>query len=161
MSLELNVNGITHNLDISPDIPLLFVLRNHLGLTAAKLGCGLEQCGACAVIVDGESRLTCAEPAGSFQGKVIETAEALSEAPRTEALRAALSRHAAAQCGYCLPGIFVALSALFAREAAPDDTQIRTALSPHLCRCGAHARVLRAAAELAAGPVQEPQHDHR
>ena len=161
MSLELNVNGITHCLEVSPDTPLLFVLRNHLGLTAAKLGCGLEQCGACAVIVDGESRLTCVEAAGAFQGKVIETAEALSEAPSTEALRAALSRHAAAQCGYCLPGIFVALGALFAREASPDDAQIRAALRPHLCRCGAHARVLRAAAEVAAAPAQEPKYDLR
>ena len=149
MSLELQVNGARHKVTGNPRTPLLFVLRNELGLTAAKLGCGKEQCGACAVMVDGKARLSCVDAAESFAGKVIRTSEGLQDAPVSERLREALVANSAAQCGYCTPGIFVALSALFEARPHASDREIRDALQPHLCRCGSHIRILRAARAVA------------
>ena len=150
MSLELQVNDVRHKVAGYPRTPLLFVLRNELGLTAAKLGCGQEQCGACAVLVDGKARLSCVDAAESFAGKAIRTSEGLQDDPVGKRLREALVTNSAAQCGYCTPGIFVALSALFKARSDPSDSEIRNALQPHLCRCGSHARVLRAARAVAA-----------
>lgn len=146
----LNVNGSDVAVDADPDTPLLFVLRNDLGLTGAKLGCGLEQCGACAVLVDGEKVLSCNAPAGLFRDKCIVTPEC-GEHHGLSTVREAFVRAGAAQCGYCIPGMVVAATALLNTQSKPSDDQIRLALNQHLCRCGTHQRVLSAVRELARG----------
>jgi aerobic-type carbon monoxide dehydrogenase small subunit (CoxS/CutS family) len=147
--MTLDVNGAAHEMEAAPDTPLLFVLRNQLGLTGAKLGCGLEQCGACAVLVDGEAVLSCVRPATDFRGRAIVTAEGLAPEGELNDVQRAFVAEGAAQCGYCTPGLVIALTALFARAANPDQTAIREALRGHLCRCGSHAAVLRATHRLA------------
>jgi len=147
--ITLHVNGDTHRFEIDPETPLLFVLRNQLGLTGAKLGCGLEQCGACAVLVDGKSQLSCLTPAVDFDGKEIRTIEGLIDDGKLSPVQQAFVDAGAAQCGYCTPGLVIAATALLTETPAPDDTAIRAALAPHLCRCGAHPRILRAVARLA------------
>jgi aerobic-type carbon monoxide dehydrogenase small subunit (CoxS/CutS family) len=145
--MTLQVNGATHEVEAEPDMPLLLVLRNQLGLTGAKLGCGLEQCGACAVLVDGEATLSCARPAADFAGRAIVTAEGLADGQLNDVQRAFVAE-GAAQCGYCTPGMVIALTALFGKTAKPDQTAVRAALRNHLCRCGSHAAVLRATRRL-------------
>jgi aerobic-type carbon monoxide dehydrogenase small subunit (CoxS/CutS family) len=147
--MTLQVNGAAHEVEADPDMPLLFALRNHLGLTGAKLGCGLEQCGACAVLVDGEAVLSCVRAVSQFQGREIVTAEGVAAAGQLSDVQRALVAEGAAQCGYCTPGLVIALTALFRRAAKPDPAAIRAALRGHLCRCGAHAAVLRAIRRLA------------
>jgi nicotinate dehydrogenase subunit A len=148
-AIRLRVNGEEHELEVHPATPLLYVLRNSLGLTAAKHGCGLEQCGACAVLVDGVSTLCCATPAAAFQGHDIVTCEGLAApAGALSAVQQAFVDEGAGQCGYCIPGLVVAVTALLRRIPAPGSAEVREALSPHLCRCGAHARVLRAVQRL-------------
>ena len=146
--MTLQVNGAAHEVEAEPDTPLLFVLRNQLGLTGAKLGCGLEQCGACAVLVDGEAMLSCVRAAPEFAGRQIVTAEGLAAEGRLSDVQRALVAEGAAQCGYCTPGLAIALTALFGRTASPDPTTVRAALRHHLCRCGSHAAVLRATRRL-------------
>lgn len=143
-AMRLHINGVVRSVDVAPETPLLYVLRNDLGLTAAKLGCGLEQCHACAVIVDGESVPSCVEPVGSFTGKEITTLEGIGAPGRLSPLQQAFVDEQAGQCGYCIPGILVAATALLARTPRPTVEEIRSALSPHLCRCGSHPRILRA-----------------
>ena len=150
-SITLDVNGTSHSLTVHPDEPLALVLRNRLGFTGVKIGCSLEQCGACAVLVDGESTLTCVRPAAEFGGRRIETVEALGTPECPGRVQQALLEAGAAQCGYCTPGLVVAITGLLRREPHPDEDTIRTALTPHLCRCGAHPRVLRAVRTLLAG----------
>jgi aerobic-type carbon monoxide dehydrogenase small subunit (CoxS/CutS family) len=143
--MMLHINGASHQVDANPATPLVYVLRNALGLTGAKLGCGSEQCGACAVLVDGVARLSCAVPAGQFEGAEIVTVEGLTDRNGPGQVQRAFIAEAAAQCAYCTPGLVVAVEALRRRKPAPDDTAIRAALTGHLCRCGTHAAVLRAA----------------
>jgi aerobic-type carbon monoxide dehydrogenase small subunit (CoxS/CutS family) len=143
--ITLHVNGVTHQLDVDASMPLLFVLRNRLGLTGAKLGCGLEQCGSCAVLVDGQARQTCAAPVGQFEGADIVTVEGLTEGREPGPVQRAFIEEAAAQCGYCTPGLVVAVEALRRRGAGADEATLREALQGHLCRCGTHAAVIRAA----------------
>lgn len=150
--ITLRINGGTHHIEVDPSTPLVYVLRNHLGLTGAKLGCGLEQCGACAVLVDGKSTLSCAAPAGQFEGREIVTVEGLGGHSAGEAVQKRLVEAGAAQCGYCIPGMVVALTGLFGEKPRPDEAAIRETLQPHLCRCGAHVRVLVAARRLAVEP---------
>jgi aerobic-type carbon monoxide dehydrogenase small subunit (CoxS/CutS family) len=145
------VNGQEHTVDVDPATPLLLVLRNELGLTGAKLGCGLEQCGACAVLVDGQSRLSCSTAVEAFVERDIVTVEGIAATPRYGPLIAAMERAGAGQCGYCIPGIVVALAGALDDDRAADETVLRAALQPHLCRCGAHPRVLRAVRELVDG----------
>ena len=151
VSITLDVNGALHSLDVHAEEPLALALRNRLGLTGVKVGCSLEQCGACAVLVDGESPLTCVRPAAEFAGRRIETVEGLGTAQSPGPVQQALLAEAAAQCGYCTPGLVVAITGLLRNDPHPDDGAIRAALAPHLCRCGAHPRVLRAVRKLAAG----------
>jgi aerobic-type carbon monoxide dehydrogenase small subunit (CoxS/CutS family) len=147
------VNGAEVSIASDPETPLVYVLRNELGLKGAKIGCGLEQCGACTVLADGEPVLTCATPAAAFEGRGIVTVEALADTPVGARVQAAFVTEAAAQCGYCTPGLVVAVTALASRPERPDRAAIREALVPHLCRCGSHARVLRAAeAAIEGGP---------
>jgi len=151
--IALDVNGRIRHVQVEPDTPLLWVLRNDLGLTAAKFGCGLEQCGACKVIVDGEAVYSCREPVGSFVGRRITTLEGISTAAQLHPLQRAFIEEQAAQCGYCIPGIIVAAKALLDHNPRPEDADIRAALADHLCRCGSHARIIgavqRAAREMA------------
>ena len=149
-SITLHVNGATHPVDVHADEPLALVLRNRLGLTGVKVGCSLEQCGACAVLVEGASTLTCVRPAAEFDGRCIETVEGLGTPESPGPVQQAMLDEGAAQCGYCTPGLVVAITALLRANPHPDDGTIRSALALHLCRCGAHPRVLRAVRKLVA-----------
>ena len=146
--LTLRVNGRDVEIRTVESTPLVYVLRNELGLTGTKVGCALEQCGACAVLVDGRSTLTCNAPAGQFAGREIVTIEATHHG-RLQAVKAAFVDAGAAQCGYCIPGMVIAIAGLLERVPQPTEGNIREALRPHLCRCGTHARVLEAARSLA------------
>ena len=142
--LELHVNGRREKVRVDPATPLLAVLRNDLGLTAAKYGCGLEQCFACAVLVDGEATTSCATPVERFVGRRIVTLEGLAADGALDPVQLAFLEEEAAQCGYCIPGMIIGAVALLRRESAPTEAQIRAALDPHLCRCGTHPRILKA-----------------
>ena len=148
--ITLDVNGASHPLVVYQDEPLALVLRNRLGLMGVKVGCALEQCGACAVLVDGESTLTCVRSATDFEGRCIETVEGLGTPQDPSPVQQALLDACAAQCGYCTPGLVVAITGLLRRNPYPGEEAVRAALAPHLCRCGAHPRVLRAVRRLAA-----------
>ena len=152
-SITLGVNGESFRLAVHPDEPLALALRNRLGLTGVKIGCSLEQCGACAVLVDGESTLACVRQAADFEGSRIETVEGLGTPERPGPVQQALLDEGGAQCGFCTPGLAVAITALLRREPHPGEEGIRAALAPHLCRCGAHPRVLRAVRKLASEGV--------
>ena len=150
-SITLDVNGALRRLSVYPDEPLALVLRNRLGLTGVKVGCSLEQCGACAVLCDDESTFTCVRPAEEFEGRRIETVEALGTPETPGPVQKALLDEGAAQCGYCTPGLVVAITGLLRKNPHPGDETARAALAPHLCRCGAHPRVLCAVRRLAVG----------
>lgn len=144
----LHINGSPREIEADPSTPLIFVLRNHLDLTAVKLGCGQEQCGSCKVLVDGEPQPTCVAPVSQFAGAEIVTAEGLTENGEPGPVQQAFIDEAAAQCGYCTPGLIVAVEALRRRNPTPDRAAIKEALAGHLCRCGTQAAVLRAAERL-------------
>src|SRR5215831_12617939 len=143
--MELQVNGERRQVDADADTPLLWILRDELGLTGTKYGCGLEQCGACAVLCDGRAVLSCSTPADAFVGRELRTIEGVAGDGALHALQRAFVAEQAAQCGYCVPGILIALVALFERTRTPSDAELNAALADHLCRCGAHPRMLRAA----------------
>jgi nicotinate dehydrogenase subunit A len=149
-NISLCVNGQRHSVEAAPDTPLLYVLRNELGLTAAKFGCGLEQCHACAVIADGAAVPSCVEPVASFAGKQITTLEGIGGPDRLHPVQEALLDEQAAQCGYCIPGIVVAAVALLERTPHPSEEELHEALSPQLCRCGSQPRIMRALRRVAA-----------
>lgn len=151
-AIELEVNGARVSLRVDPGTPLLSVLRNELGLTAAKLGCGLEQCYACAVLVDGVAVPSCASAVGAFAGRRIVTLEGLAPGEQRHPVQEAFIAEEAAQCGYCIPGMIIGAVALLGRVARPSDEQIREALDPHLCRCGTHPRIIRAVRRAAEQP---------
>ena len=153
-NLTLTVNGERREVACDPATPLLFILRNDLGLTGAKLGCGLEQCGACTVLVDGEKNQCCSRPAGEFAGKEIVTVEALSRDPVGARVQQAFVAEAAAQCGYCTTGMVVAATALLKANPKPSRDEIVAGLSDNLCRCGSHSRIL-AAVRRAAGETAD------
>jgi nicotinate dehydrogenase subunit A len=142
--IVLDVNGRTHRVPVEPDTPLLYVLRNDLGLFGTKSGCGLEQCGACKVIVDGKAVTSCRTPVESFQGCRITTIEGLGTPGNLHPLQRAFIDEQAAQCGFCIPGIIVAAKALLDRSPQPTEEEIRQELAINLCRCGAHARIVKA-----------------
>jgi nicotinate dehydrogenase subunit A len=142
--LELTVNGRRRRVRVAPGTPLLAVLRNDLGLLGAKHGCGLEQCGACKVLVDGEARPSCRAPASSFVGRSLTTVEGLGTPERLHPVQQAFVDEEAAQCGFCIPGMVVGAVGLLAQNPDPTDAEIREALAIHLCRCGTHTRILRA-----------------
>ena len=144
MDFTLHINRKNYDVEAMSDTPLLFVLRNNLNLTGAKLGCGLEQCGACAVLVNGESTFSCAIAASSLVGKSIITIEGVSENGTLSAIQKAFTAEIAAQCGYCTSGMIIATTALFDKKPNPKKQDILEALQKHLCRCGSHARILTA-----------------
>jgi aerobic-type carbon monoxide dehydrogenase small subunit (CoxS/CutS family) len=150
-SLVLAVNGRRCEVRVDPATPLLYVLRNDLGLRAAKLGCGLEQCGACAVLLGGEAVLSCGMPVGQVGTREVTTVEGLSEGEAWHPLQAAFLAENAAQCGFCTPGMMIAAAALLAWHDAPARSDIDRALASHLCRCGAHPRIVRAIERAARG----------
>jgi nicotinate dehydrogenase subunit A len=138
------LNGRTVSVDAEPDTPLLYVLRDDLKLNAAKFGCGLGQCGACTVIVEGEAVFSCVTPISLLEGKKITTLEGLGTAQSPGPLQRAFIAEQAAQCGFCIPGMMMRAAALLKKTPKPSDAQIREALVSHLCRCGTHMRILRA-----------------
>jgi nicotinate dehydrogenase subunit A len=144
MAITLEVNGERRTVAAAPDTPLLYVLRNDLGLNAAKYGCGFGQCGACTVIVDGGAVRSCVTPASAVVGKKIVTLEALGTSAKPGALQRAFIAEQAAQCGYCVAGMLMSAEALLARTGNPSEAQIRSALDRNLCRCGTHNRIVRA-----------------
>jgi len=144
MPVTLDVNGELRTIDAAPDTPLLYVLRNDLGLNAAKYGCGFAQCGACTVLVDGDAVRSCVTPASAAVGRKVVTLEGLGSAANPGALQRAFIAEQAAQCGYCVPGMMMSAQALLARNPNPTEAQIRTALEGNLCRCGTHNRIVRA-----------------
>jgi nicotinate dehydrogenase subunit A len=143
-TLTLTVNGRRREVAVDPATPLLYVLRNDLGLRAAKLGCGLSQCGACAVLVGGEAVMSCGLPVGRVGEREITTVEGLADGEAWHPIQRAFLAENAAQCGFCIPGMMIAAAALLAWNAAPSRDDMVRALSGHLCRCGAHPRILRA-----------------
>lgn len=142
--ITLHVNGSDHQVDAEPDTPLLYLLRDDLGLNAAKFGCGLGQCGSCTVIVDGKAVLSCVTPLLLLDGKQITTLEGLGTVEAPAPIQRAFMDEQAAQCGYCIAGMMMRAQALLARNKRPSDADIRAELAPHLCRCGTHMRILRA-----------------
>jgi nicotinate dehydrogenase subunit A len=142
--MNLTINGATRAVDAKPDTPLLYVLRNDLGLVGSRFGCGTGQCGACFVLVDGRPMASCDMPMSFAEGKRITTIEGLGENGELHPVQKALIAEQAAQCGYCMSGIAVAAAALLSTVKKPTETQVREALDKHLCRCGSHNRVVRA-----------------
>lgn len=144
MTLSLTINGTLHTITSDPDTPLVYVLRDELKLKGTKLGCGLEQCGACAVMVEDKVVLSCVSPVEVFDGKEITTIEGISDTEIGQRVQQAFVEETAAQCGYCTSGLVVAATALLADNPTPDRDTTKEALTPHLCRCGSHPRVLKA-----------------
>lgn len=144
VTLRLQINGDMHEVSDDPDTPLIYVLRDTLKLKGPKFGCGLEQCGACAVLADDEVKLSCVTPVHAFEGCEITTIEGISDTETGKRVQDAFVQASAAQCGYCTPGLVVAVTALLKATPSPNREEILRALTPHLCRCGSHPRVLRA-----------------
>ena len=144
VTLSLTINGKKHQVTSEPDTPLIYVLRDELGLKGTKLGCGLEQCGACAVLVDGKAVLSCVSAVEAFDRKEITTIEGIADSELGRRVQDAFVETSAAQCGYCTAGLVVATTALLSHNPNPDKDDITEALTLHLCRCGSHPRVLRA-----------------
>ena len=141
---NLHINGSSRTVESAdPQQPLLYVLRG-LGLTAAKFGCGLGQCGACNVLIDGEAVRSCARTIADAQGKSITTLEGLGSAAALHPIQAAFIKEQVPQCGYCTSGMIVSAAALLASKPKPTEAEIRSALDANLCRCGTHVRVVRA-----------------
>jgi len=142
--MNLNVNGVMRTVDAHPDTPLLYVLRNDLGLVGSRFGCGSGQCGACFVLVDGKPMASCDLPIWSLSDKEITTVEGLGKGGELHPVQRALIAEQAAQCGYCMSGIVISAASLLVRNSSPTEAQIREALDKNLCRCGSHNRVVRA-----------------
>jgi isoquinoline 1-oxidoreductase alpha subunit len=142
--MRLVVNGRPYDVDVDGDQPLLWVLRDHLGLTGTKFGCGVAQCGACTVHVDGAARRSCVMPVGELAGKSIATIEGLATPERLHAVQEAWLAENVPQCGYCQAGQIMSTVALLAANPAPTDDDIDSALSANLCRCGTYPRIRRA-----------------
>jgi nicotinate dehydrogenase subunit A len=142
--IALNVNGQSHDVDADPATPLLYVLRDHLALNGAKFGCGLGQCGACTVMIDADAVFSCVTPIAGLAGRRIRTIEGLGTLGQPGPMQRAFIEEQAAQCGYCIPGMMMRAQALLERIPAPTRADIRRHMSPNLCRCGTHMRILRA-----------------
>ncbi len=148
--MKLTVNGHQHEIDAEPDTPLLYVLRGELALNGAKFGCGLGQCGACTVLLDGAAVFSCLTPVMLAIGKDVTTVEGLGTQDALGPMQRAFMEEQAAQCGYCIAGMMMRAQALLKRHPSPTDAEIRIAMEPNLCRCGTHMRILRAIKRAAA-----------
>ena len=140
----LAVNGKTRSVEAEPDTPLLYVLRDNLALNGPKFGCGLAQCGACTVHVNGEATRSCVLPVSAVQGRKITTLEGLGSSKNPHPVQKAFIEEQAVQCGYCINGMVMTSAALLAKNKNPSETQIREALAGNLCRCGTHQRIVKA-----------------
>jgi nicotinate dehydrogenase subunit A len=154
MAVSFALNGTTQEVEAAETVPLLEVLRNHLGLRGARYGCGLEQCGCCMVLVDGEPAYACTREVGTVANRDVTTIEGLGTLAEPHPLQQAFLDEQAGQCGYCLSGILISAKALLDRNPDPSRADIVAALDKHLCRCGAHQRILRAV-ERAAAALRE------
>lgn len=151
--LTLCVNGVSHSLAVAPETPLLFILRNDLRLNGPKYGCGLGECGACSVLVDGVPARACCLPVGLVERREITTLEGLGTPEAPHPVQAAFIAEEGAQCGYCLNGMIITVVALLRHNPHPDDATIAEALRYNLCRCGAHVEILCAARRAAGRPA--------
>ena len=142
--ITLRVNGVSRTVDAEPDTPLLYVLRNDLALHGPRFGCGLAQCGACTVIMDGAAIRSCVTPAAKAAGRKVTTLEGLGSVEKPHPVQRAFIEEQAVQCGYCINGMIMTSNALLDRKPNPSDREIRQALAGNLCRCGTHPRIIRA-----------------
>src|SRR5262245_42558934 len=149
--LTLNINGRPHALDAEATTPLLYVLRDELGLNGAKYGCGLGQCGACTVLLDSRPVLSCIIPIAATEGRPITTLEGLGNTGNPGLVQKAFIAEQAAQCGFCIPGMILRAEGLLRRNPSPSDKDIRAHMSANLCRCGTHMRILAAVRRAAEG----------
>jgi len=155
-TIRLTVNGRIHDVNAAPDTALLYVLRNDLELNGPKYGCGLGECGACAVLIDGVAARSCVIPIEGCVGREIVTLEGLGSRDHPDPVQDAFIQEQAAQCGYCLNGMIITTKALLLRNSRPSETEVLEALRYNLCRCGAHIEIVRAAMQ-AAGRLAEAQ----
>jgi nicotinate dehydrogenase subunit A len=144
MAISLKVNGVSRSVPAEPDTPLLYVLRNDLELNGAKFGCGLAQCGACTVLVDGRAVRSCVTPISLVEKSEITTIEGLGSVDKPHALQQAFIEEQAAQCGYCINGMIMSAKELLDRNPRPSESDVRAALASNLCRCGTHNRIVHA-----------------
>jgi nicotinate dehydrogenase subunit A len=144
MAISLNVNGVSRSVPAEPDTPLLYVLRNDLELNGAKFGCGLAQCGACTVLIDGRATRSCVTPISAVEKSEITTIEGLGSVDKPHVLQQAFIEEQAVQCGYCINGMIMSAKDLLDRNPHPSEPDVRDALAGNLCRCGAHNRIVRA-----------------
>ncbi len=151
--LRLTVNGAQVSLPLPRATPLLYVLRNDLRLNGPKFGCGLGECGACAVLLDGRAARSCVVSAGMAEGRAVTTLEGLGSSAAPHPVQAAFIAEQAAQCGYCLNGMIITAAALLRRVPHPTEAEVREALRHNLCRCGAHVEILRAVQRAAGPPI--------
>jgi isoquinoline 1-oxidoreductase alpha subunit len=149
MGIRLKVNGVVHELEVDPDAPLLWVIRDELNLTGTKFGCGISACGACTVHVNGEAMRSCSILVGSVANAEITTIEGLDAGTLTT-LQEAWTEHQVPQCGYCQPGMIMSAAALLAKKSKPTDADIDDAMNGNLCRCGTYQRIRAALRTLAA-----------
>ncbi len=154
-TIRLNVNGATHDVAAAPDTALLYVLRNDLELNGPKYGCGLGECGACTVMIDGLAARSCVIPISGCTERNILTLEGLGSRHHPDPVQAAFIEEQAAQCGYCLNGMIMTTKALLMHNSQPSEAEVRQALQYNLCRCGAHVEILRAVMRAAGHPVEE------
>lgn len=152
MAIDLKVNGVLRSVPAEPDTPLLYALRNDLALNGAKFGCGLGQCGACTVLIDGTAVRSCVVPVGSIGGSEVTTLEGLGGIDKPHPLQRAFIAEQAAQCGYCINGMIMTAKALLDRQPHPSEEEVRAALVANLCRCGTHNRIVRAVLRAAESP---------
>src|ERR1700722_11812424 len=153
LTVAVNINGTLQSVDVDPSTPLLYVLRNDLQLNGAKYGCGLGQCGACTVQLDGKAIFSCLTPVSAIRDRRVRTVEGLGSLEHMSPLQRAFADEQAAQCGYCIAGMIMRAQALLDATPRPDEAQIRRHMQPNLCRCGTHMRILRAVRKAAGLPV--------
>jgi nicotinate dehydrogenase subunit A len=144
MAISLKVNGTARSVNAEPDTPLLYVLRNDLELNGAKFGCGLSQCGACTVLVNGAAVRSCVTPISQIDEREVTTLEGLGTLDKLHPLQKAFIDEQAAQCGYCINGMIMSAAALLKRNPQPKEDEVRESLAGNLCRCGTHNRIVRA-----------------
>jgi nicotinate dehydrogenase subunit A len=144
MATNLKVNGASRSVTAEPDTPLLYVLRNDFELNGAKYGCGLSQCGACTVLIDGQAVRSCVTPISALEKSEITTIEGLGSIDKPHVLQQAFIEEQAAQCGYCTNGMIMSAKELLDRNPRPSEPDVRAALASNLCRCGTHNRIIRA-----------------
>ncbi len=153
--IKLTVNGVEHRLEVAPDMPLLWALRDHLQLTGTKYGCGIALCGACTVHIDGQAVRSCSVTAASAVGKAITTIEGLARGDTLHAVQAAWLKRDVAQCGYCQSGQIMTATALLSEQPQPSDADIDAAMAGNVCRCGTYQRIREAIHEAAAALADE------